>query len=401
VNLLLIGGGHAMLPALQDAARWTENGVRVTLIDSNAHLYYSGMVPEYLGGVYPRDAVRIDLKRLCDDAGVHFVEGRAEHLDPERRRITTEDGRSFSYDVAAVDVGARNPGYLSDAVRTKPLYHVDALANQIQSVLDGRTERLRLVIAGGGAAGIEVALNVAGRFAAHNALDALSLTLVEGADRLLPDFPAGMSKYVTDRLHAAGADVICGTRVQAIADGAARLGTDRSLPADVVLWATGSIGPALFEDAGLVRDENGFARVSESLQCMGHPRLFAAGDCATVAGHESLRKVGVHAVKQGPILRTNLDRALSALRAGQPSHAWSLDTFEPYPVAPLILSTGTPTGMWTAGSLWLRGRPLLRLKHLVDRRWMRAFNPYWQHTGLLEWIDAGAAASETVSARSG
>ena len=389
-----------MLPALQDAARWTENGVRVTLLDGSAHLYYSGMVPEYLGGVYPRDAVRIDLKRLCDDAGVHFVEARAEHLDPERRRVMIDDGRSFSYDVAAIDVGARNPGYLPHAVRTKPLYHVDALADKIQSVLDGRTARLRLVIAGGGAAGIEVALNVAGRFATHNALGALSLTVVEGTDRLLPDFPAGMSAYVTDRLHIAGADVICGTRVQAIADGAAHLGTERSLPADVVLWATGSIGPALFENAGLVRDENGFARVVESLQCMGHPRLFAAGDCATVAGHESLRKVGVHAVKQGPILRANLDRALSALRAGQPSHTWSLETFDPYPVAPLILSTGTPTGMWTAGSLWLRGRPLLRLKHLVDRRWIRAFNPYWQHTGLLEWIDAGAAASQTIPTRS-
>lgn len=383
-----------MLPALSRAERWTQNGVRVTLIDGSPHLYYSGMVPEYLGGVYPRDAVRINLERLCDDAGIHFAEARAEHLDPERRRVTTSDGRSFSYDLAAIDVGARNPGYLPSAVRTKPLHHVEALEGAMQSVLRGPTERLRLVIAGGGAAGVEVALNVAGRFVAHDALGRLSLTVVEGTDRLLPNFPAGMSAYVKARLDRAGANIVCGARVQAIENGTARLDTRHSLPADVVLWATGSIGPALFDDAGLVCDENGFARVTDTLQCMGHPRLFAAGDCATVAGHESLRKVGVHAVKQGPILRTNLDRALSALRAGQPSHAWSLDTFDPYPLAPLILSTGTRVGLWTAGSLWLRGRPLLRLKHLVDRRWIRAYNTHWQQTGLFEWIDAGAAASE-------
>lgn len=52
MNLLLVGGGHAMLPALQHARRWTSRGVRVTLLDENRYLYYSGMVPEYVGGVY-------------------------------------------------------------------------------------------------------------------------------------------------------------------------------------------------------------------------------------------------------------------------------------------------------------------------------------------------------------
>jgi selenide,water dikinase len=248
---------------------------------------------------------------------------------------------------------------------------------------------------------VEVALNVAGRFAAHDASDALVLSVVEGADRLLPDFPAGMSAYATQRLHALGADILCGARVQAIDEGAVRLDTRRTLSSDVVLWATGSIGPALFEDAGLVCDEDGFARVTGTLQCMGHPRLFAAGDCATVAGHESLRKVGVHAVKQGPVLRTNLDRAISALRAGQPTHNWSLDSFAPYPVAPLILSTGTATGLWTAGSLWLQGRPFLRLKHLVDRRWIHAYSSHWQQTSPWQWIDAAAAATSTEPVRSG
>ncbi len=385
-----------MLPALRDAARWTASGVRVTLIDGSPYLYYSGMVPEYLGGIYSREAVRINLRQLCDDVGAHFVEARAANLDPERRCVTVDDGRTLSYDIAAIDIGARNPGYLPRAVRTKPLYHIDALADGIQAVLHGQAEHLRLVIAGGGAAGVEVALNVAGRFAAHKASAALTLSIVEGADRLLPDFPSGMSAYVSQRLQALGVDILCGTRVEAIDEGTVHLDTRRTLSADVVLWATGSMGPALFEDAGLVCDDNGFARVTGTLQCMGHPRLFAAGDCATIAGHESLRKVGVHAVKQGPILRTNLDRSISALRAGRPPHDWSLDAFAPYPVAPLILSTGTATGLWTAGSLWLRGRPFLRLKHVVDRQWIRAYNPHWQQTGPWQWIDAAAAASSTA-----
>mgnify|MGYP006308203655 CR=1 FL=1 len=83
--------------------------MRVTLLDSSPFLYYSGMVPEFLGGVYDRDEVRINLRRLCDRAGVRFIESRAQQLDPERRVVTTADGDPLSYDVAAVDIGAQNP----------------------------------------------------------------------------------------------------------------------------------------------------------------------------------------------------------------------------------------------------------------------------------------------------
>jgi NADH dehydrogenase FAD-containing subunit len=391
VNLLLVGGGHAMLPTLHDAGRWVSRGVRVTLLDPSPVLYYSGMVPEYLGGVYDRDAVCIDLRRLCERTGVHFVESAAEHLDPERRLITTAAGDSFSYDVAAIDVGARNPGLIPQAVQTKPLYHIEALEEAIRRTLHTSGRRLRLVIAGGGAAGVEIALNVTGRFAQHGARAALDLTVVEGTDRLLSSFPRGMSKYVTQMLEMRGARIERGTQVRTARSGAAVLSDQRTIDADLVLWSTGSIGPALFDDAGLICDPQGFARVTPTLQCVGFHRLFAAGDCATVVGHEALRKVGVHAVKQGPVLRANIDRTLSALRAGQPPHTWSLDTFEPYWAAPLILSTGASEGLWTAGSIWLHGRPFLRLKHYVDRRWIRRYNATWDTANTLQLADAAAA----------
>lgn len=380
-----------MLPTLSDAERWTSRGVQVTLIDGSSFLYYSGMVPEYLGGVYERDEVRIDLRRLCDQMGVRFIEQQAHHLDPERRIVTTSDGNTVSYDVAAIDIGAQNPGQAPGAIQTKPLYYVEVLEERIRAILDDSSHTLRLVIAGGGAAGVEIALNVTGRFAHRGRSDALRLTMVEGADRLLPTFPRGMGDYVTDLLDARGARFERGTLVRSVQDDAAILADGRAIPANLVLWSTGSVGPALFEDAGLVCDDQGFARVTPTLQCMGLPRLFAAGDCATVAGYESLRKVGVHAVKQGPVLRTNLDRALSAIRAGRPPHDWSLDTFEPYWAAPLIVSTGISKGIWTAGPLWFRSRSILRLKHFIDRRWIRHYNPAWKGASPLQLADAAAA----------
>mgnify|MGYP000364892852 CR=1 FL=1 len=91
-RLVLLGGGHAMLPSLARAHEWTEAGVEVTLIDPQRWLYYSGMVPEHLGGVYGLDEIRIDLRRLAHASGADYVPARAVDIDPDARVVTTDDG---------------------------------------------------------------------------------------------------------------------------------------------------------------------------------------------------------------------------------------------------------------------------------------------------------------------
>ncbi|MDB2290671.1 hypothetical protein PM037_18100, partial [Halorubrum ezzemoulense] len=58
-----------MLPSLAHAREWTNAGVKVTLVDPQRWLYYSGMVPEHLGGVYAVDDIRVDLKKMAREAG--------------------------------------------------------------------------------------------------------------------------------------------------------------------------------------------------------------------------------------------------------------------------------------------------------------------------------------------
>ena len=392
-RVLLIGGGHAMLPALQRARRWTAAGAQVTLLSDRPHLYYSGMVPELLGGVYTEDEVRIDLRRLCRVAGVRFVEDAAQQLDPAARRLITRSGTAFRYDVVAFDIGARNPGALeaeeqNTLIRTKPLHRVLELHRRVKDVLARPSARLRLVIAGGGAAGVEVALNLTARFAAYGRSRALRLHVVERAAQVLPGFPAGMRAHAAHMLHRRGAEAHLGRRVQAASEEGVGLDDGRTLGADAVLWATGSAGPPLFQNAGLPCDARGFLRVAPTLQCPAAPSLFAAGDGAVLRGLEDLARVGVHAVKQGPVLRDNLEQTLRAL----PGETATLERFSPYPMTPLILSTGCPKGLWTAGRVWLRGRPLLRLKHLVDRRWMKKYHgSRWKDTPLWHMADARAA----------
>ena len=164
------------------------------------------------------------------------------------------------------------------------------------------------------------------------------------------------------------------------------------LPADRVLWATGTAGPPIFQTAGLPVDDTGCLRVDDTMQCPAAPWLFAAGDCAALASYPDLTKIGVHAVKQGPVLCSNVEAAVEALQAGRSLRDVDFDVFTPYPVAPLILSTGEPTGLGVAGRLWLRGGPVLRLKHLVDRHWMAKYSPLWREQGPSRWVGREAAS---------
>ena len=109
------------------------------------------------------------------------------------------------------------------------------------------------------------------------------------------------------------------------------------------------------------------------MQAHGHARLFVAGDAAVVDGHEDLARVGVHAVKQGPTLAHNVETMAAALARGEPPEAVSLRRWRPYPVAPLILSTGEREGVFVAGPLALRGAWALGLKHRVDRKWIERY----------------------------
>jgi selenide,water dikinase len=278
----------------------------------------------------------------------------------------------------------------------------------LERVLADPTATLDLVIVGGGAAGTEVALNVTGRFVGEERRSDLTLTIIEQDAQVLPGFPDGMKRHAARLLRNRGATIRSGTTVDAVAstdgDGmrveatSDRGGTDTLRP-DVVLWATGSVGPSLLRESGLSTDDQGFLHVDRTLRTPTHPRIFAAGDCATIRGLE-LDKVGVHAVKQGPLLRRNIDRSLKAMDSfGTPPAGTALKSFRPYPVAPLLLSTGAPEALWTAGPLWAAHPWLLRLKHWIDRRWIRTYAPeQWGSAGWRALL-GGEAASGFGGAR--
>ena len=107
-------------------------------------------------------------------------------------------------------------------------------------------------------------------------------------------------------------------------------------------------------------DGAGALRVDATLRSIADPTVFGAGDCIAFEGR-ALPHIGVHAVKQAPVLLHNLLAALD----GRPPRR-----YRPQRRALLILNLGDGTGLATWGRLAWRGRAAFWVKDRIDRRWL-------------------------------
>jgi NADH dehydrogenase FAD-containing subunit len=109
-------------------------------------------------------------------------------------------------------------------------------------------------------------------------------------------------------------------------------------------------------------DASGALVTDAHLRSVGNPAVLGAGDGIAVQGHD-LDKVGVYAIRQGPVLTANL---LAALEGGP------RETFRPQRRYLWIMNLGDGTGLAVHGDLWWHGRAAFFLKDLIDRRFLAA-----------------------------
>lgn len=362
-RLVLVGGGHAHLPVLAQARALHRAGAAVTLIAPAPYHYYSGMGPGLLAGTYHPDQARINVAQLATRGGAEWVAGTVAKIDAGARSLTLVEGGAVPYDLVSFNTGSRVPietlGTPSDAeVAVKP---IEQLIEARKRLLAGRDRARRVLVVGGGPAGVEVAANVAA-LARDQALD-LHITLTEGGDRLLGRLPRRAGRIAHRVLAAQGVEVRTGCAIASLHDHRARTASGKELAHDLALVTIGIVPHSLYATSGLPTAPDNGLRVDRHLQALGHPEIFGGGDCIALEG-DPLPRLGVYAIRQGRILSRNL---IATLR-GTP-----LRTFRPQRHTLLILNLGDGTGLVMWGPWAWRGRLGFTWKNFLDTRFIRRF----------------------------
>ena len=363
-DLVLVGAGHAHLSILKDLPSLQMQGHTVTVINSGAYHYYSGMGPGMLAGRYRPEDVRIHVGKMVEDSGGRFVQDAVTRLDPVGKCVYTQAGQKIAYDVVSCNIGScvpplpeMTPG---DAVfAVKPIEHLLKARKKIIKLLSQRGQ-ISVTVVGGGAAGVEIAANI------RTLVDAESgqadIHLIAG-ERLLKRYPKRVRRYALESLVDRGIDVREGVRVERFSQGNIHLSDNSSFASDVCLLTIGTRPPPLFADSGLPTAADGGLLVNQHLQSIEHPDVFGGGDCITFQP-APLDRVGVYAVRQNPVLLHNV---LAALNDD------SLDPFSPQKAYMLILNMGDGTGIAWWKSFVFRGKPVFWLKNFIDTVFMRKF----------------------------
>lgn len=356
-TIALAGGGHANLHALRRTAELTGRGFDVVLVDPSERLYYSGMATGVLSGSYKPGENRIGIRNLVERGGGRFVQGRVAEVLHRDRLLLLEDGRTVGYDAVSFCLGSETRGE-DGAVPVKPVSNLERVRERLLAAEPGAA--LRIVIVGGGAAGCEVAVNLAAL--SREAGAGVEVTIVEAAPDLLPASPKAARRIVRAHLEGLGVGVILG-RQAVVKDGVAVLEDGEEVPADLVLAATGVVPPGVFARSGLATGEDGALWIDRHLRSPNDHRIFGGGDAVAFRGGR-LPRFGVHAVRQGPVLYHNLQ---AALRGGP------LSSYRPQRRYLYVLDLGDGTGLAIYTPLTNRSRPALWLKRLIDRRFLREY----------------------------
>jgi selenide,water dikinase len=228
--------------------------------------------------------------------------------------------------------------------------------------LFGQPRPLDVVVIGGGATGVELAMALMHRLAGQGGAEQARITLVCGAAAPLDGFPAGTVRRALRALKALHVTVLPESCVE-IEPGHVRLSHGARIACDAALLTVGAHAPGWLRDSGLALDERGFIATGASLQSLSHAQVFAAGDVASRfdAPHA---KSGVYAVRAGPPLARNLRRAMNGT---------ALLGYTPPERTLNLLSCGDKVAIASWGEWSTQGRWVWWWKNRIDRAFVTRY----------------------------
>lgn len=313
-RIVVVGGGAGGLNLVTRLSRSLGRNKQadITLVDENLSHIWKPSLHEFAAGTKGPEE-EVSFLEHSNRNGYTFRLGRFAGIDNRECRVLLDPvvnidnvelspERAVPYDILVLAIGSRSNDFGTPGATEHCLFlDTPAEAKRLQSeilnlclrletgALEAKDGSVRIAIVGGGATGVELAaeLREATEQLGRNGIDKLripkfvSITVIEGTDRLVGALPEDISTNVLSELSSHDIDVRLSTRVTSVSDKQIKLGCGGSIDAEIVVWAAGIRGnEALAKTQGLEVGSLGRLKVKSTLQSTNDSKIYVMGDAA-------------------------------------------------------------------------------------------------------------------------
>jgi NADH dehydrogenase len=299
-RVVIIGAGFGGLRAAKELGKAP---VHVTVIDrDNYHLFQPMLYQVATAGLAPSDISAPVRQILKEQENTEVLMAEVTDVDVRQQRVQTQDGQSIPYDYLIVATGATSNYFghddwrqlapslktLDDGLKVRSIILQAFEEAERESDPEKRQELLTFVLVGGGPTGVELAGAMAEL--AHQALTGefrhiqptrARIILVEGESRIMPSFPASLTRKAHKKLNDLGVEIRTGVHVKDVNGNGVMIG-DQHVAVKNVIWTAGVKASPAGQWLGAPVDHDGRVKVQNDMTISGHDNIFVIGDTALV-----------------------------------------------------------------------------------------------------------------------
>ena len=327
-RILILGGGFAGVECCLKLESYFGNNsnIEITMVSEDNFILFTPMLPQVASGTIETRHIVTPIRTLIKKT--KFYEAKIKHIDPHGKSVTlygTNENRGMilHYDFLIVALGSKTNFFgmknveensyqmntINDAIilRNRIIDLLEQAENETDPIL--RKALLRIVIVGGGFAGVETAgelndfiADVAEYYPNITETD-VKVTLIEASTEILAGFPVKLAGFAKEKLVERGIELILDAGVTSfdgkevlleskspsnkvlLSDSSQQKGHSQlvsldSIPSRTLVWTAGVTPIDLIKES-LFETHKGRIVVNEFLQVPQFPEVFAIGDCST------------------------------------------------------------------------------------------------------------------------
>ena len=316
-KVVVVGGGFGGVKSALNLAN--KPGFEVQLISNSTHFEYHGALYRSAVGHSPMEVV-IPLREIFENAkNVEVILDGICIIDDKKKRLASETGNIYSYDkvIFALGNSVNYFGIAGLAQNTESINDISSTIKLRKKMVDLFTKQtnkpIRIAVVGAGASGTELAGEIsdfASFVAKSRAIKTpkVKVSLIDGADRVLPLLSEKASAKASKRLQKIGVDVYLNIKVNSCSPTKLCTATG-DIQADLIIWTAGSKPSEVYANNPTIftLGRGGRVVVDEYLKAQTQNDIYVIGDNADTkySGMAQTALTDANFVSKNLLLRSN------------------------------------------------------------------------------------------------